>query len=218
MQYSGTTLQSVEKNPYGTNRGFRYSASRIVLGGTVAVAMLLLTGVAAAQTQSHYVVDSGQSSVQFDLQGSHEVKGSFHVTSGDIVFDRASGQMSGKIVVDATSGNSGEGSRDKKMKNDVLQVPSFPSVVFEPTAYTGQLAPSGTSQIQVKGNFTIIGKPHEITVPMTVQITGAQCTATGSFMVPYVAWGMKDPSIFMLKVGKQVKIDLTLAGHIGSGS
>jgi polyisoprenoid-binding protein YceI len=173
---------------------------------------------AFAQTQSHFAIDPAQSTVQFDLQGSHEVKGAFHISSGDIAFDRSSGQMSGRIVVDAGSGDSGEASRDKKMKSDVLRVPSFPSITFEPATYSGQLAASGTSQIQVKGNFTIIGKPHEITVPMTVQIDGTHCTATGSFNVPYVEWGMKDPSIFILKVGKNVKIDLNLAGQISNGS
>jgi polyisoprenoid-binding protein YceI len=122
--------------------------------------------------------------------------------------------MSGKIVVDAGSGDSGEASRDKKMKNDVLKVPRFPSVTFEPTGFAGQIGPSGTSQILVKGNFTIVGQPHEITVPMTVQIDGDRCTATGSFVVPYVQWGLKDPSIFVLKVGKEVKIDLILKGHL----
>jgi polyisoprenoid-binding protein YceI len=126
--------------------------------------------------------------------------------------------MSGKVVVDPGSGDSGEGSRDKKMKNDVLQAQSFSSITFEPTSFLGQLAASGTSQIQVKGNFTVIGKPHEIVVPMTVQMDGSHCTATGSFIVPYVQWGLKDPSIFVLKVGNQVKIDLSLVGQVRAGS
>jgi hypothetical protein len=29
-----------------------------------------------------------------------------------------------------------------------------------------------------------------------------------------VSWGMKDPSVFVLKVAKEVKIDLKLAGSL----
>jgi len=180
--------------------------------------MIAGTLPAIAQSQSHYQIDAGQSSVNFLLAGSHEVKGVFHVSSGDIIFDRSTGHISGKIVVDAGSGDSGEASRDKKMKNDVLKAPNFPSITFEPTQFTGQIAGSGASQIQVKGNFTIIGQPHEITVPMTVQIDGDHGSTTGSFTLPYVQWGLKDPSIFMLKVGKEVNISLTLKGQISPGS
>jgi hypothetical protein len=38
--------------------------------------------------------------------------------------------------------------------------------------------------------------------------------ATGKFIVPYVQWGMKDPSNFLLKVSDKVELDLTAFGHI----
>lgn len=172
----------------------------------------------AAHADNHYALDPAQSSVHFALTGSHDVSGTFHITSGDVGFDRATGKMTGTIVVSADSGDSGNESRDKKMKKDQLKVSQFPEVTFQPTSFTGQLANSGSSQIQVKGIFTLIGQPHEITVPMTVQIDGPHCTATGSFDVPYVQWGVKDPSVFILKVGKDVKIDLNLSGQISPGA
>lgn len=188
---------------------------------SIQAACIAALGLAAcalpAAAQSHYSLDPAQSAVHFTLAGSHEVSGSFHIASGDIEFDRATGKMSGRIVVSAASGDSGNESRDKKMKKDQLKVSDFPDVTFAPDSFTGQLAESGASQIQVRGAFTLLGQPHEITVPMTVQIGGNHCTATGSFSVPYVQWGVKDPSIFMLKVGREVKIDLTLSGQL-SGS
>jgi hypothetical protein len=36
----------------------------------------------------------------------------------------------------------------------------------------------------------------------------------GSFVVPYVKWGLKDPSVLILKVAKEVHIDLSLAGIV----
>jgi hypothetical protein len=49
---------------------------------------------------------------------------------------------------------------------------------------------------------------------MQLHIERSQATAKGQFVVPYVKWGLKDPSIFVLKVAKEVNIDLTLAGQI----
>ncbi|MGO9267192.1 MAG: hypothetical protein ACLQBA_20330 [Candidatus Binataceae bacterium] len=33
-------------------------------------------------------------------------------------------------------------------------------------------------------------------------------------MIPYVAWGLEDPSIMMFKVAKEVAIDVTTVGHL----
>jgi hypothetical protein len=49
---------------------------------------------------------------------------------------------------------------------------------------------------------------------MQIHIDGTSLTAKTHFQVPYVQWGLKDPSIFVLKVAKVVDIDLTLAGSL----
>ena len=52
---------------------------------------------------------------------------------------------------------------------------------------------------------------------MQIHIDGSNLTAKGHFTVPYVKWGLKDPSIFILKVAKEVDIDLTLSGRLTPG-
>lgn len=71
--------------------------------------------------------------------------------SGSIDFDPNSGKISGSVIVDAGSGNSGEPSRDKKMNSDVLDTAHFAQVTFTPSSYQGTIAPSGDSTIQVAG-------------------------------------------------------------------
>jgi hypothetical protein len=49
---------------------------------------------------------------------------------------------------------------------------------------------------------------------MQLHIDGADLKAKGRFIVPYVQWGLKDPSVFVLKVAREVGIDLTLVGRL----
>jgi len=167
-----------------------------------------------AQAQQHtFNADPQASSVNFALTGSHSVKGIFQLTSAKIAFD-TNGAIGGNVVVGAASGNSGEKSRDNKMNADVLETGKFAEITFVPKFYTGNLALAGDSQIQVSGVFTLHGAAHDITVPMQVHIENGHLTAKGTFQVPYVQWGLKDPSIFILKVAKEVGIDLTLVGGV----
>lgn len=181
-------------------------------------AALAVTPAAFAQHEAMNV-NPDASQVTFALGGSgHHVQGTFHVEKGSIGFDPKAQKMSGSVVVGAASGNSGEASRDKKMNSDVLDTAHFAEVTFAPSSYQGTLSLSGDSTIQVSGVFTVHGTPHDLTVPMQIHIDGANVTAKGHFVVPYVKWGLKDPSIFILKVAKEVDIDLALSGHLTTGS
>jgi polyisoprenoid-binding protein YceI len=173
---------------------------------------MFLTRGAFAQQQT-FTINPAASSIGFALTGSgHEVHGTFHVTGGAIQYDGNAPKMSGSVVVSAGSGDSGDKGRDKNMHEKVLEIDRFADITFQPQSYSGTIAPSGDSAIQVSGVFTLHGTPHDLTVPMQVHIDGQNVTAKGSFVVPYVKWGLKDPSIFVLKVAKEVHIDLNLAG------
>ena len=175
---------------------------------------LFLMPNAFAQHQT-FTVNPDASKVAFSLGGNtHHVEGIFHVQSGSIEFDRSAAKIAGSVVVAAGSGNSGDNGRDKKMNTDVLDVAHYADVSFVPQSYQGTIAASGDSTIQVSGAFTLHGTPHELTVPMQIHIEGTNLTAKTHFTVPYVKWGLKDPSIFILKIAKEVEIDLTLVGHV----
>ena len=169
---------------------------------------VLLAPVALAQHQT-FVVNPDASEVKMTLNTTHEVvNGTFHIQSGSIEFDRSATKMSGSVVVLAGSGKTGNGSRDKKMNKDILQVEQHATVSFEPKSYTGAIAPSGDSTIQVTGIFTLLGTPHPITIPILVHLEGTTATAKAHFVVPYVQWGLKDPSFLIWKADKDVAIDL----------
>ena len=174
----------------------------------------VLAPAALAQHQA-FVVNSDASQVKITLQTTHEVvNGVFHVQSGSIEFDRSSPKMLGSVVVVAGSGKTGNDSRDKKMNKDILKVEQYATVSFDPKAYTGAIAPSGDSNLQVTGVFTLLGTPHEITVPILVHVEGTAATAKAHFVVPYVQWGLKNPSFLIWKADDDVAIDLFLAGRL----
>jgi len=167
----------------------------------------------ALAQQQKFVVNTNASEVKMTLQTTHEVVyGSFHVQSGSIEFDRGTGRMWGSVVVVAGSGKTGNGSRDKKMDKDILRVEQYATISFEPKSHIGAIAASGDSSIQVAGVFTLLGTPHEITIPMVVHLDGGSATAKAHFVIPYVQWGLKNPSFLIWKADNDVAIDLNLVG------
>jgi polyisoprenoid-binding protein YceI len=181
----------------------------------IAIPLLFASSVFAQHLT--FTISPESSDVSFTLGGSgHETHGTFHVQNGSIDFDRANPKLGGSVVVAAGSGKTGNDSRDKKMTNEVLDAPRFADVSFVPQSYQGTIAPTGDSMIQVTGSFTLHGTPHDLTVPMQIHIDGTNCIAKTHFIVPYVKWGLKDPSVFILKVAKEADVNLTLVGHLSN--
>jgi hypothetical protein len=182
----------------------------------VAVLTFLSAAAGLAQHQT-FAVNPDTSEVRMKLNTTHEVvNGTFRVESGSINFDRTHSSMSGTVTVAAASGKSGNDSRDKKMNKDILKVDQFTTVSFAPKAYTGVIAASGDSNIQVSGVFTLLGTPHDLTIPMEIHIDGSKATVKAHFVVPYVQWGLKNPSFLIWKAENDVAIDLMLAGNIAN--
>jgi len=167
------------------------------------------------RAQQNLLIDPARSDVHFTLGDVlHTVHGTFHVQQGGIAFNSATGQASGSIVIDALSGQSGNSARDRRMTNEELKAESYKNVTFAPTRFTGEFHSEGDSSLQIHGLLTLLGTAHEIDVPMKVQVNGNQVHASGTFAVPYVQWGLKDPSTLMLRVSKEVQIDLSLMGSL----
>jgi polyisoprenoid-binding protein YceI len=103
-------------------------------------------------------------------------------------------------VVNAASGESGNNARDSRMHKSVLESARYPEIMFAPDHIEGSVAPSGDSQVQIHGQFTIHGNTHEMMMTVKAHADGQKITASLSFRLPYVKWGMKDPSTFVLKV------------------
>ena len=148
----------------------------------------------------------------------HTVHGTFQPLRGRIEYTAATGALHGEIVVDAESGASGDAARDQKMHAEVLESEKYPQITFRPDRVEGRLAVTGESTVQVHGILAIHGAEHELTVPATVKVEGGHWAASVRFSVPYVQWGMKNPSSFLLRVSKSVDLEIAAMGRVRPAS
>jgi polyisoprenoid-binding protein YceI len=132
--------------------------------------------------------------------------------SGVVQYDSASGAARGDIVIDAASGDSGSHARDTRMKKSILQVAQFPEVHFLPQRVSGTVPAQGSGHFQVQGICQLHGSEHPLTLDLSGSVTGSTFSGTTHFAIPYVQWGLKDPSTLFLRVSKQVIVDVTTAG------
>jgi polyisoprenoid-binding protein YceI len=145
----------------------------------------------------------------------HTVHGTFNLKNGQIRFDTASGKATGAIVVDAASGNTDSEGRDKKMHQQVLESQKFSEIVFSPNLVKGTIASQGTSQLDVSGIFRLHGQDHDLTLTIAVEPpAGGQFQARTKFSAPYVKWGLKNPSNFLLKVDDSVEVEIVAIGRL----
>jgi polyisoprenoid-binding protein YceI len=179
--------------------------------------VLLLAQSLTAQSAHDILLelDTTKSTAEITLVGNmHTVEGSFQSKRGALHYDPTSGKVSGEIVFDATSGKTGNNSRDKKMHKDVIESARFPEIAFHLDRAEGILARSGKSTLQVHGMFLIHGSEHEITIPVQMNVQENAWTANASFAVPYASWGMKNPSVLFLRVNDDVRVQLHAAGTL----
>lgn len=168
-----------------------------------------------AAAENTIELDPARTAISFTLADVlHTVHGTFKLKRGVLKFDSATGATSGEIVVDVTSGNSGNGGRDKRMHKEILESARYPDAVFTPDRVSGELAPRGESQLDLHGNFQIHGAAHEMTLHFRAGVTNGEVTASTGFLIPYVQWGMKNPSNFLLKVSDKVELSVQSTGRL----
>jgi polyisoprenoid-binding protein YceI len=179
----------------------------------VSALFALISPLAAQQTELK--LDPAKTRIDWTLGATlHEVEGTFRLKSGDIVFDPKTGEASGQLIVDATSGDSGNKKRDADMNKNVLESAKYPQIVFSPKHVTGFVPGQASSTVQLAGTFTIHGASHEFTLTVAITANNKSVEAHTKFSIPFVAWGMKDPSVMFLRVDKVVQLSITSVGEL----
>jgi polyisoprenoid-binding protein YceI len=202
-----------------------FRARSLSVAAFAVLGLALVLSAAAPQPQPHatpapvseivLTLDPAQSTVHWAVDSTlHMVHGTFALKSGTVHFDPETGKAGGEIVVVATSGESGNNSRDARMHKEILETQKYPDAIFRPTQVQGRVGQSGASDVKLDGVFSIHGANHDLTALVHAELTGDRWRGTGKFEVPYVKWGIKDPSNFLLKVKPVVNVELEMSGEV----
>jgi polyisoprenoid-binding protein YceI len=202
------------KEQAGLGRG---CASHTVRAAVVfgAIAFVLMANIGATGQSLTFRIDPAHTTINFTLGDVlHTVHGTFRLARGTLEFNPATNKLTGEIVADAKSGETGSTMRDRKMHGEVLESGRYPEIAFRPDHIEGPVSLQGKSTVQVHGVFAIHGSDHELIVPADIEMSADRWSAVLHFAIPYEKWGMKNPSTLFLRVSDSVQIDLSASGTI----
>jgi polyisoprenoid-binding protein YceI len=182
---------------------------------SIFLVLLLSKQLAAGERDANIValnLDPARTTIRWTLKDViHTVHGTFKLKRGFVRFDMNTGKAEGLMEVDARSGDSGNSSRDAHMHNLILESSKYPVIRFRPERVYGKPNARSAQDITVDGTFELHGSAHPLQLHMNVRPEGNGYSATTHFAVPHVAWGLKDPSTFLIHVSNEVEIDVETA-------
>jgi len=173
---------------------------------------------AGAAKNAAFELDPKATRVAFTLGATmHTVHGTIRAERGSLRIDPATGTGTGEIVLDAASAQTGNAARDKDMHQKVLETAKHPEIVWRIDRVEGfpRDGAARSARITLTGSLAIHGASHPLTVPAELTLSGDKATATAALKIPYVAWGMADPSSFVLRVDKEVAVEVHAVGRLG---
>ena len=175
---------------------------------------------AAAQAQQRVLVlDPQASRVSFTLKATgHQVEGGLALKPSRIAFDPATGAASGEITIDLTTAQTGNKKRDKDMHEEVLETGKYPLAVFRADKIRGTVPASGAGQVTLDGTLSFHGSDHKMSLPAKIDVQNGRVKADTQFEIPYVEWGLHDPSVVMLRVAKVVSVKVQAVGTLEAAS
>lgn len=146
----------------------------------------------------------------------HSVDGLLRAKSGVLQLDPEAGTAEGRIVLDATTASTGNNARDRKMHEKILETRLFPEIIFDVERISGALRRVGRSDVLLHGTIDMHGIRRTADLPATILVEGDKIRATGQLTIPYLEWGLRDPSFFVLRVAKEVQVVIRAAGQLTS--
>lgn len=179
------------------------------------VVVLVASPLAAAPRQLELDLNATWIDLRFGAT-LQTVRGKLGPVAGTLSFDDQVGNpASGEVVIDLVQASTGVARRDRKMHAKILQTDRYPRAVFRLERLDLPAAlHEGQNTLQLHGTLDFHGATHPLSLPALASVRGDRLTARGSVVIPYIAWGLADPSYLLLRVAKEVRAEVQVGGRL----
>ena len=186
--------------------------------GAVVLALVLLACAPEARAESfRLVLDPAATEISFTLGARlHTVHGRFALAAGELVFDPETGAASGEIRVDARSGDTGIARRDRVMHEEVLDSAHHPLLVLRPERIEVKRRSADALAGTLFGSMEVRGASHPLALAFDGVRSAGRARVTVTFAVPWVAWGLPNPSNLILRVDDTLAVEVSAVGTLAT--
>jgi len=192
-------------------------------GSRATLFLLAATCVAGEPEALHYRVVSAGSELRWELPATlHTVHGTAPQVEGTVDAEPTPGgewRIRSRIAAAASAMATGNASRDRTMREKVLETDRFPEIVFESRRIVADLArfrPGQRFTVEVSGDLTVHGKALPVRLPVDVEVLSDHAVLSGSFPLSWKAYDLADPSFGIIRVREPLKVLFRLNAVPGS--
>jgi polyisoprenoid-binding protein YceI len=156
--------------------------------------------------------DQSQSSISFLVSTTlHPVTGNVRRFSGKVTLPSLSdpSQASVTLTVEASSLDTNNEGRDKKMREGCLEMSRFPTIRFKSLEIRNgskSYSPGQAGKAEILGLLDLHGIQKKITVPVDYNYTGETLHVTGKAMVRMSDFQIPEPKFLLLRVKDEIEI------------
>lgn len=167
-----------------------------------------------------FEVDPAASEITIGIVSTlHDIEGKTSTLRGTVTgsIARLAEDAEVHLTIDAASITTGLGLRDRGMRENQLEVNTYPTITFESKglAEIGRVDTAAISaSLLLAGRLTLHGATREITLPVEASYKDGVLSATGETALLISDYKIEDPSILILSVEDKVTIRFRIAAKL----
>jgi polyisoprenoid-binding protein YceI len=188
-------------------------AARLAAAGIAVAAAACVALASGPQPGTRYEIEPGSSSVGFDLGATgHTVHGRAGKLGGRVEVlgaDAGGFPLAGELRLEAASLDTGNGRRDRKMREQSLAVARFPEIVFAARRLSpreGGASGQDASAFVLEGDLSIRDVTRSVSIRVELRPEDGMLRVAGEVQLRWADFGVPDPSFLFLRVKPTLRV------------